>query len=65
MTKQKALEMIGKLSKCSVISYEVSNRIRKRKAAFDEEYKAARAVLEALTDDPVSVKELESALWDL
>lgn len=65
MTKQNALELIGKLTKATVRHYAVVNsdvRGSARKACADET-KAAKAVFVQLTNNaPVSDDEISAAI---
>ena len=64
LTKEQALKLIRDLSDASSRHYAVVNGLARGKLgmAADREYKAAQRLLEALTDEPVSAEEFDTAL---
>lgn len=61
MSKEQALKLVKNLADASITAYAVVNGYKRGKmnTAADRENKAARAILEALTDEEIAESEID------
>ena len=65
MTKEEALSLINRFMVATVDHYEVTNGINKRKSAelaSRKEFKTAKALIKALTNEPFTDSDIERML---